>query len=899
MLAPGTRLGPYKVIALVGTGGMGEVYRATDINLTRQVAIKVLPHAFANDPERLARFEREAKTLAALNHPNIAQIYGFEKGDGIRTLVMELVEGPTLADRIAQGPISLDEVLPIAKQIAEALEAAHEQGIIHRDLKPANIKLRPDGTVKVLDFGLAKALEPPSGTHVDATASPTITSPAMMTGVGMLLGTAAYMSPEQARGKPVDKRSDIWAFGCVFYEMLTGTRAFDADEVAAVLARVIERQPNWNALPASVPWRVRELLRLCLEKNPKRRRQAAGDVRIDLEQALVEPTTASTTAIPPAPRRMWIPAIAASVVTSILGGVVVWLVTRPVPQPVWRFTISPRGPEQLSVGSIDRNLVLTPDGTHVVYRAANGTALYARPIDALEGRRLATGEIRGPFVSPDGRWVGFTDGLTVMSKVGLAGGPVVTIGRIDSGNMRGAVWLPDDTIIFAGSNLATGLHRVSAGGGAVMTLTRPDRSRGEVDHLWPEALPGGQAILYTILTEGGLDASQIAVLDLTNGTSRVVLRGGSHGTYVPTGHLLYGTGGNVLAVAFDLATREPRGTPMPVLSRVVTTREGALDMTVADGTGTLVYVELAGAAAAPGARSMVWVDRQGQEEAIAAPPRTYTYPRISPDGTRLVVAAADQEADLWSWDFARQALTRLTFTPTFDSYVEWMPDGRRVVFRCDGTGDSGMCIQSADGTGAVERLIPGPGIGAPSGVSPDGRQLLFTAATETTKMDLIMMAVDGTRAVRPLIKTQFNEGNGVVSPDGRWLVYQGDDTGRWEVYARPWPNVDTGKWQVSTGGGTRPLWGPGGRELFYVSADGALMRVAVENDAKWAASAATRLLDGPFVIGGSPGRTFDISRDGRRFLMIREGGTGRDATPPQLVVVKNWFEELKRLVPTN
>jgi hypothetical protein len=525
--------------------------------------------AFSADPERLARFRREAQVLASLNHPNIAHVYGFEQADGVPALVMELVEGPTLADRIAQGPIPVDEALPIAKQIAEALEAAHEQGIIHRDLKPANIKLRPDGTVKVLDFGLAKALDsaPPA---IDASQSPTITSPAMMSRVGIILGTASYMSPEQARGKPVDKRSDIWAFGCVVYEMLTVKRAFTGDDVTAVLARIVERYPDWSALPASVPARVRELLRLCLEKDPKRRRQAVGDIRVDLEQALVESVGAPPIEEPPErhARHLWIPVVAASLVGAVIAGAAVWLAMRPGAQPVTRFTIAPIGAEQPSVSNIDRDLTLTPDGRYVVYRGSNGTALYVRPVDGLEGTRLATGEIRGLFASPDGRWVGFSDGLTALKKVALTGGPVVTITPHDGGNSRGAVWLSDDTVIFAGSNPAIGLQRVSAGGGEVVVLTRPDRTRGEIDHLWPEALPGGSEILYTILTADGPDASQIAVLDLATGTSNVVLRGGSHAHYVPTGHLLYGARGTLLAVPFDVAQSEVRGTPVPVLLRI-------------------------------------------------------------------------------------------------------------------------------------------------------------------------------------------------------------------------------------------------------------------------------------------------------------------------------------------
>jgi eukaryotic-like serine/threonine-protein kinase len=539
---------------------------------------------------------------------------------------------------------------------------------------------------------------------------------------------------------------------------------------------------------------------------------------------------------------------------------------------------------------------LTPDGRHVVYRANNGTSLIARPVDALQGLTLATGEIRAPFISPDGRWVGFTDGTSVLRKVAITGGPAATFASTDGGNARGAVWLPDDSVIFATAAVSTGLHRVSAGGGEVTVLTRPERARGEVDHWWPEALPGSDAVLYTIAATTP-EATQIAVLDLADGSSKVVIKGGSHATYVPTGYLLYTAGRALMAVAFDVTRRETVGAPVAVLPRLVTTSYGAANVTVASSVGTLAYVDAPGATVGAGVRSIVWVDRQGREEPVGAPPRAYTYPRLSQDGMRLTVSAADQDQDLWNFDLGERTLTRLTFDPSFDSFPEWAPDGERLYFQSRRTGSGNIYAVGADGSG-LERLTDGD-FEAPTGLTPDGRQLLVTEITEATGWDMSVLALDGTKEVTSLLKTRFSEGIAVVSPNGRWLAYQANDTGKFEVYVRPWPITDDRKWQMSSGGGSRPVWNRDGRELFYLSETGALMRVGVEERPVWTASAPSKLFDGPYGIGGSPARFFDISPDGRRFIIVKEGGDGRTAALPQVVVVQNWFEELKRLVPAN
>jgi serine/threonine-protein kinase len=891
-LIPGTRLGVYEITAPIGEGGMGQVYRATDTTLGRQVAIKILPDAFGADPERLARFEREAKTLASLNHPHIATIYAVEKSAGQHALVMELVEGEDLSQRVARGPIPIDEALLIAKQIAEALEAAHEQGIIHRDLKPANIKVRPDATVKVLDFGLAKALESMPGA-TDASQLPTITSPAM-TEMGIILGTAAYMSPEQARGKAVDKRADIWAFGCVLYEMLTGTRAFRGETVSETLAEVMKSEPRWTALPSETPTTLRNIVRRCLEKDPRQRVRDVGDVRLALEGAF-ETTILQTAAGVPQRRRVVLTSAATLIMSVILAGAAVWFAFRPAPPRVSRLLLAPSDTAGLTISGVDRDLVIAPDGSRIAYIGTNGTQIFVRALDALKPVVIFKGNPRGLFVSPDGQWVGFVDGTTSLKKVAMTGGPAVTLAPID-GPPRGATWAPDGTMIFATQASTTGLQRVSAAGGMPEVLTRPDRAQGEADHLWPEILPGGGAVLYTTTARtGGLDAAQVAVLDLRTGSRKVLVRGGTHAHYVPSGHLVYAAAGALRAVAFDLARRETRGTPVPIVDQVVTTGAGGLDAVVA-GDGTLAYVS--GPGDVGGARrTLVWVSRQGQETAIAAPPRAYEYPRIAPDGASITFYSQDQEEDIWRWDVVRSTLTRLTFDGALDSHPAWTPDGRRLVFSSQRAGGRNLFWQAADGTGAAERLTESANQQNAGAVSPDGTRLIFTETTPKTGDDVMQVELGGTHRVTPLVQTPFAERNGIISPDGRWLASEANDSGEFEVYVRPFPDVNGGHWQVSTGGGTRPLWARNGQELFYLSPTGALMRVGVERGPSWASTTPTPLIKEGYltVPGGNPGRTYDISPDGQRFLLIK---AEQAATPITLIVVQHFDEELKRLVPT-
>ena len=909
-LSPGSRLGPYEIRSALGAGGMGEVYRARDLKLNRDVAIKVLPDLFANDSGRLTRFRREAQVLAALNHPNISHIHGFEESNGIPALVMELVEGPTLAERIVQGPIPLTEALPIAKQVAEALAAAHDQGIIHRDLKPANVKVREDGTVKVLDFGLAKLVAPEPG---DVTAghvaqSPTVTSPATLAGV--ILGTAAYMSPEQAKGRAADKRSDVWAFGAVLYEMLTGQRPFAGEDISDTLASVLRSEPDWDALPADVPPHIRILIERCLTKDRRHRMADISTALFVMSEAASftpRPQAASgqTAAMerPALWRRLLLP-VAGAILLSVIVGTAVWLLTRPDEARVTRFAISPMGAATLAVDNQSRDLTITPDGTHVVYKGRAGltdTQFFVHRLDQLEPTPLAGlgRQLRAPFSSPDGRWIGFVETVPVtLKKVAITGGPALALCGLDSAS-RGATWGDDDSIIFATAAPATGLQRVSSAGGEPTVLTRPDRARGEQDHLWPQFLPGGKAVLFTITpTTGGVDASQVVVLDLSTGTQKILMRGGSQAHYVSSGHLIYVAADTLRAVAFDLSRLETIGSGIPVVSPVVTMPNGTAEFDVARD-GTLVYA--AGGPAAAPARTLVWVDRQGREEAVkAAPARSYLYPRLSPDGTRVALEIRDQENDIWVWNLARETLTRVTSDPGIDQAPVWMPDGRRLVFTSSRDGQVGSLLwQAADGTGTAERLTESPNYQRPSAVLPDGLRVLFWEAGVKTATDVMMLTLEKDRRVQPLIQGPLVDRNAELSPDGQWLAYESNDSGQPQIFVQPFPDVNREKIQVSTVGGAQPVWARNGQELFYIAPGGALMSVPVTRGTTWTAGTPTKLIQGPYFRGGggNDSRVYEVSADGKRFLMLKED-TSANQPAVRIVVVRHWLEELKRLVPT-
>jgi eukaryotic-like serine/threonine-protein kinase len=901
----GRRLGAYHIVGHLGAGGMGDVYRARDTKLGRDVAIKVLPTIFAADPERLARFEREARALAALNHPHIAALYGVEESEGVRALVLELVEGPTLAERLASGPLPIKEALVIARQVAEALQAAHERGIIHRDLKPANIKLSRDGAVKVLDFGLAKAIVG------DARGPDLSQSSSVTTGVtreGVLLGTIGYMSPEQATGRPTDRRTDIWAFGCVLFEMLTGRRAFEGHDVADTLAAVFVREPEWQALP-DVPVAIRRLLQRCLERDLHQRIADVAAVRFVLEEMsdlagtsnALNPTATAANA---SPRAMWWRIVAVSAITLLVATVVIpslmRLSARPAtPTAVTRTTIAATGPLALFIDRTDPNVALSPDGTRAVYIGNNRTQLFVRALDALDPVPIVTGTfVRAPFISPDGQWVGFFEGAA-LKKVRITGGLPVALSDIDATGPRGATWVTDDTIIVATDSAVTGLLRVPAGGGPAEEISRPDRARGEAQYLWPERLPGGRAVLFTITAQtGGLDAAQVAVLNLRTRTRTILLRGGSHAQYVASGHLVYVAGGALRAVPFDVGRLDVRGAGALAVPRLLTTSSGGGNFSVADD-GSLLYVDAPDGSALGGRRTLVWVDRMGKEEPIAAPPRAYTYPRLSPDGTRLALDIRDQENDIWIWDFRRPRLTRLTIDPSVDREPEWTRDGQRIIFTSNRGGADNLWWQAADGSGVAEPLITSSNIQFASGATRDGKAMIFSERAPGKGWQLMQLALDGSRRVTPLRQTSLFERNGIVSPDGRWIAYESasSDSGQYEIHLRPFPNTDAGHWQVTTGGGAKPLWASNGQELFYMTPAPAvaLMSVPVE------ASGTTPVFGTPVKVfegyfAENPDRTYDVSADGRRFVMIKPPASN-ETLPPSLILVQHWAEELRRLVP--
>jgi eukaryotic-like serine/threonine-protein kinase len=916
-LQPGTHIGSFEILSRLGAGGMGEVYRARDTKLGRDVALKALPDLFATDAERLGRFQREAQVLASLNHPHIAAIYGVEQSGGSQFLILELVEGETLADRLTRtlpssrrsgadgSGLPLAEALSIARQIADALQAAHEKGIVHRDLKPANIALTHDGQVKVLDFGLAKLeangpdVAGPAGSAPDAATmsplaglsqSPTMVTPAM-TAAGMVLGTAPYMSPEQAKGRAADKRSDVWAFGCLLYEMLAGKPAFGGEDVSDTLANVLKRDPDWSALPPGLAPPLRALVQRCLDKDRRKRTADISVAAFILDDPEVGAARVSAAAAPGGRPRWW--SLAATGAAALVAGAALttavgWYVARPGPSLVSRFTITSSGPAAFVSAANDRELAMSPDGRRVAYVGANGT-IFVRAFDRLDATPiLGLGLPRGLFFSPDGQWIGFFDAATSLKKVAVAGGAAITLCRVN-GPPRGATWGRDDTIVFATNDPASGLLRVPAGGGDPTVLTTPNHQNGEVDHWWPEFLPDANAVLFTIVpSASSIENARIAVLDLKNGKQTILVEHGSDARYVASGHLVYVQAGTARAVAFDRRRLTLTGTPSVVLPQVVTTRFGAGELDVAND-GTLVYLPRG---APPPGRTLVWVDRQGHEEATAIPARPYQSARFSPDGKRIALEA---DGDIWIWDVAREALTRLTFDPALDQFPVWTADGLRILFGSDRTsnGQANLFAQAADGSGSATRLTESPNQQFPMSVTPDGTELVFRESAPSLDLMVLSLAHPA-QSAKPLLHSPAAELNGEVSPDGRWLAYQSNESGRFEISVRPFPNVDAGHWQVSTDGGIQPLWARNGQELFYVAPASAVLAVRVERGNAWSAGTPTKMFDDRYYHGAAAGsgRSYDVSPDGRRFLMIKQG---TESPAPTIVVVQNWFEDLKRL----
>ena len=905
----GSQLGHYRVLEKIGTGGMGEVYRARDTRLDRDVALKILPQAFVADAERVARFQREAKVLASLNHPHIAAIYGLEEEAPVSALVMELVEGEDLAQRLRRGPIPLDEALPIAKQIAEALEAAHGQGIIHRDLKPANIKVRSDGTVKVLDFGLAKAIvndiERP-----DLGDSPTVT--AVATRAGALLGTASYMSPEQAKGRPVDRRTDLWAFGAVLYELLTGTRAFQGESVAEILSHVLTQAPNWALLPADTPAPILTLLRRCLEKTPTIRLDSAVTLRLEIDDALAAPAGVTTAGAPPLARRRRVTweTIVGVVAASLLAAMGTWAVMRnesPEPALATRFLITFPPNEPMELTGTGRDIAVSPDGRHVVYLSGGGR-LMLRALDQLDGVPLSNVRGRSPFFSPDGRWIGFFDGPD-LKKVAVSGEPVHPVSAELGSALGGSgTWGDDGTIVVSSVSAADrriGLRSVSSDGGEAKVLTTTD---GTDRHGFPSMLPGSRAVLFTKFRDLSQDP-QIVVLDLESGQQKTVVNRGLAGHYLGTGHLIYampgsqGSSGAVFAtlwvVAFDLEGLAVHGDPVRVGETLQVDMLSTVNFAVS-GNGVLAYVP-----ARERLRSFVWVDRTGRETAIdALAPRPYDTMGLSSDGRRVAFAVDDWEGgEIFTFDFARNTSTRLTFDRRLDFLPRWTHDDKTIVFTSNRAGAMNLYSVASGGADSdqAQRLTTASTDQFPNSITKDGSILLAELRTKTG-FDILRLPFAASRGAgtaplpagrppeaTPLVETSSIEYAANISPNGRYFAYiSAAPDARFAVYVRGYPDAN-GPWQISARG-MAPVWARSGRELFYVDESSTLMAVPVDTT-------------GPQFKHGQPETVFatatkywgdfysyDVTPEGR-FLMLKNVGQ-REA---RIVVVLNWFEELKRL----
>ena len=902
----GTTISHYKVLEKIGEGGMGVVYRATDTKLNRDVALKILPEQFASDAQRMGRFQREAEVLASLDHPNIGQIYGIEDAGQTKALVLQLIEGPTLAERIAQGPIPVEEALQIALQMAEGLEAAHEKGVIHRDLKPANIKITPEGQVKILDFGLAKALEGETPPDTNLSQSPTLTAAA--TQAGVILGTAAYMSPEQARGEATDKKVDVWAFGCVLFEMLTGRATFEGKTVSDVLAGVLRIDPEWKNLPPNLHPRIRLLLERCLEKESKDRYQGVGDARVDIQKALADPSGVLVQPVAEVvqaqPRWMLPWVVAGMVLSAVTAGVAVWSVMDPVPPRLARFAISE--PTIVSIiGTITAPTVtISPDGTRIVYVGPR-EQLYVRAVDQLGAVALRGGVGVNPFISHDGNWVGFKDDMAngTLKKVSIHGGPPVVLSE-GFGLIAGASWGADDTIIF-GTFAPNGLFRVSAAGGEEREpLTNLEE--GESGHRWPEILPGGRTVLFTVEKGQGEANLEIAALNLETGERKLLIPGGSNPHYAATGHIVYGIAGTLRAVPFDLDAVEVKGDPIPVLEGVVTHASGAAQFSLAKD-GTLVYVPGTGGGAAF-ERTLGLVDRDGEVELLNVPPKQYLSPRLSPDGQTLLVQSVEDSGNvIWLYDLTgdRQIQQR-TFEGNNERPV-WTPDGQRITFSSDRDGTMSLYWMPADGSGVAERLTT-----AEEGTthwmgswSPDGELVVFTVIGESdTDRDIRTLSVDDGET-QSLLDTPGTRYSGPeLSPNGEWLAYNAGPSGlEIDIYVEPFPPTGSRR-RISQDGGYAPLWSPEGSELFYRPGVGVaggvrtLRSVDIVTEPAFAFSNEQTLPVGGFnVVSGY--RSFDVSPDGERLLVVFPADrpdTGEPARP-QINIVLNWFEELKERVP--
>jgi serine/threonine-protein kinase len=866
-LEPGRNLLHYRLSAKIGEGGMGVVWRATDTTLDRDVAIKILPAAFTEDPDRLARFEREAKLLASLNHPHIAAIHSVHEAEGLRFLAMEYVEGEDLAERLVRGPLPLDDALTVASQVAAAVEAAHARGVIHRDLKPANVKLTPEGEVKVLDFGLAKALAESDPASADPGMSPTLTSAG--TAAGAILGTAAYMSPEQARGRPADRRADTWAFGCLLYEMLCGERAFPGDTPAEALGAILHKEPEWEKLPAATPSSIRRLLERCLRKRRAQRLRDLGDAGLEIADAIegddAEPAT------PEDRSRSLLPWALAGLFFALA---VLAFVMRPQPAPprVTRTVVAL--PDDHALTS---TIALSSDGTKLAFTAGapgGEPRLFVRAMDRFDAVALpGTEGASVPFFSPDARWLGFVAGGKLQKVPPEGGAPLAICG---ASMAFGASWGPDDTIVLGGG-LGSGLFRVSASGGTPERLTAPDPARGEVSHGWPHFLADGDTVLFTIGTER---SSSLGLLSLENGEWGELNERGAGPRLLPNGRLVYSEGDKLRLVSFSPGSRRLTGDPTPILEGLLWQNFGGLESpryavsdngTLAFASGDYVMTE----------SRLVVVDREGNAEAVPLDAGRYMHPSLSPDGRRVALTTINEDltGDISIVDLDRATRTRLTVEGTNYTPI-WTPDGRSVTFVSNGN----IAWKPADGSGELEILVESEEYIRPVSWSPDGKLLAYDTFNPEGR-DVRVWSADG--ATLPALPATFIEKTPVFSPGGRWLAYVSNESGRDEIYVQSYPEPG-GRWLVSAGGGREPVWAGDGSELFY-RYGGRVMAVSVGEGPEPTFGRPRPLFEDayfsqPIVIN------FDAWPDGQRFVMVEhEAGT----RVRHIQVVQNWFEELE------
>jgi serine/threonine-protein kinase len=908
----GRRIGTFDVKSLLGRGGMGEVYRAHDTRLGRDVAFKVLPRVFTSDSGRLASLEREARVVASLSHPHIAAIHGVEESGDIKGLVLELVEGETLAQKIvsARGPsrpgLRIQEALNYARQIADALEAAHEKSITHRDLKPANVKITPEGVVKLLDFGIAKVVAG-DGPATDLTQAHTATASA--TGAGLVIGTAGYMSPEQARGKPIDKRTDIWAFGCVLYEMLSGKMAFEGDTVSDTIAAILDRDPDWSLLPIGTPRAVRRLIERCLEKDSRQRLRDIGDARVEIDHIMRAPHEEVDADVAArhagAWRRRTKLAGGFAVLLAVTSAGLAWYaLTRPSARPgdsrVTRFIVDlPK--ESWMVPTLNSNLALSPDGAILALTPLPGP-VYIRRLDGLDSAPLEVAKAPNfhgaPLFSPDGASILFIEGNAIFSKrrpvlkAALSGGAATSLVEYD--NFHGGDWGSDGWIYWT-ATYPGGIVRMRDSGGPSEPVTELDVEKGERSHRFARLLPGGDALIYTVAFEGidSYDDARIDLWDLRTRQRKTLIAGGASPVYSPSGHIVYARGGKLFAAAFDVARREVTGSFFEVLDGVMMSRNTGSAHFALSARGDLAYVP----GGTEGAnRSLVWVDRSGKEEPLALKPASYLYPRLSPDGLSMAVEIEGPNHDFYFYDFARMVLSKVT-TDGMSHNPVWSRDGKRLAYRSWQVGGMTMWAMNADRSGTPERLDPNGTRQSPVSFSPDGRFLTFDQKDVETDEDAWILPIGGGEA-KPIARTKSGEGGAKFSPDGRWVAYSSDESGKPEIYVQPFPGLGP-KVQISNDGGTDPVWRRLGGELYY-RAGNKMMAVSVDTAvAQLRASAPKKLFEGSYYegtgasceMGGPSSANYDVTPDGQRFLMVKDSTAEIAGT--QVVVVLNWAGELR------